>query len=323
MSLAVAGRVLELEAAAKALAPLFSETWLGTELWPAARALVAFLEGHRCSSLSNASLVLECATGIDPHAAHMRLSVLQGCALRVGSSILCACGRLGAGTGACGLAAATLGARRVLLTDKIALLPTLQANVAAVCPQQPNPECGVLHCSSIIRVSVWQNHLTSGYHVRCEELTWAEDGLPSSRLPFGADIVLAADCLNPIYGGEHAGALAATIRDALHRSRMHHKQHGSCCAGPQPEALLAQTRRGHRVAESVFFAACAQPPHQLPPPHSNHDQLPPPHSNHDQLKPHPLKPYPALTTQLEPQPAQATTSSSHTQLSPPTQATTT
>ena len=38
------------------MAPIFSDTWLGTELWPAARALVAFLEERRTTLASAAQV---------------------------------------------------------------------------------------------------------------------------------------------------------------------------------------------------------------------------------------------------------------------------
>ena len=136
-----------------------------------------------------------------------------------------ACGGARRGHRACGLAAAALGAPNVVLTDKPDLLPTLQANAAA----------NSFSCSG----------------VGCESLSWSLNGLPSNRLPCGADLVLASDCLNPVYGDDHAVALAATIRDLLHRARR------SSAARIEPEALLAQTRRGVEVAERLFFAAPA------------------------------------------------------------------
>ena len=66
---------------------------------------------------------------------------------------------LGAGTGACGLAAAALGARRVLLTDKPVLLPLLSANVAANRFDRSRDVGG-----------------GSGCVVECAELTWRSRG---------------------------------------------------------------------------------------------------------------------------------------------------
>jgi len=189
MQLCVAGRTIVLDDsnAFDEPAPIFSETWLGTELWPAASALVTYLEQERRPQVASTSLVLE----------------------------------LGAGTGACGLAAAALGARQVLLTDKLALLPVLRANVTA-----------------------------NGFdgQVRCEVLEWTDNGSADGALSAGAELILVSDCLNPVYGSEHAGALATTICGALS-----HAQRAGC---QRPEALLAQTRRGEEVAESSFFAAC-------------------------------------------------------------------
>lgn len=196
-ALHVAGRSLTLDAVSSEITELFSDVWLGTELWPAARALIDTLEKYKQDALQSSTLVLE----------------------------------LGAGTGACGLAAAVLGARRVLLTDKESLLPTLQANVAA-------------------------NGLAEG-RVQCDTLAWRAEGLHPTTLVDGADIILASDCLNPVYGNEHAAALAATIRDTLLRARNAREQHhASGSAGTEPEALLAQTSRGEEVAEAVFFDAC-------------------------------------------------------------------
>ena len=59
--------------------------------------------------------------------------------------------------------------------------------------------------------------------VRCQELTWART---LSGLPTGSDLVLCSDCLNPVYGTEHAAALAATIHALLSRAQA---QHGAQC----------------------------------------------------------------------------------------------
>ena len=191
MSIHVAGHTIQLEAAGagSTLEPLFSDVWLGTELWPAARALVHFMEQQRREALTSAELVLE----------------------------------LGSGTGACGLAAAALGAQQVVLTDKAELVPALLANIEA---------------------NGW--HAGGERVVRCQELTWART---LSGLPTGSDLVLCSDCLNPVYGTEHAAALAATIHALLSRAQA---QHGAQCL----EALVSQTRRGDEVAERAFFAAC-------------------------------------------------------------------
>ena len=59
MKLRAGGRVLELDdPSSSSMAPIFSDTWLGTELWPAARALVAFLEERR-TALATVAQVLE------------------------------------------------------------------------------------------------------------------------------------------------------------------------------------------------------------------------------------------------------------------------
>lgn len=91
-------RVLHLAAGADEVAPLFSDEWLGSEVWPAARSLVRLLERDEWQArLRSAETVVE----------------------------------LGSGTGAVGLAASVLGARHVLLTDLPSLLPTLQHNCSA------------------------------------------------------------------------------------------------------------------------------------------------------------------------------------------------
>ena len=86
-------------AATRSCAPIFSDTWLGTELWPAARALVSLLEKRGKQSLASTSTVLE----------------------------------LGSGTGACGLYAAGLGASPVVCTeggdDALALLQLMRESV--------------------------------------------------------------------------------------------------------------------------------------------------------------------------------------------------
>ena len=182
------------------IAPMFSDVWLGTEVWPAARALVDLLNGSEewRRQLTVAELVVD----------------------------------LGAGTGACGLAAATLGAPRVLLTDKPALLPALRANALA-------------------------NGFSAG-RVDVEALSWAEP-LPAHLAPRGADVVLMSDCLNPVYGSEHALGLASTLHALLLARTVATAPAATHAPGgpvPRPVGLLAQTQRGDRLAEAAFFAAC-------------------------------------------------------------------
>jgi hypothetical protein len=172
-----------------ALTPLFSDEWLGTAVWPAARALISYLEEQQAALRLTALSVVE----------------------------------LGSGTGACGLAAAALGAARVTLTDKSALLPTLQHNI---------------------------NLNSIGDSVVCRELTWSTTALPPDVLPHGADLVLMSDCLNVVYGDQHAPALASTLRCLLERRLHWHNRCGS------PIGLLSQVRRGGGKAEAVFFAEC-------------------------------------------------------------------
>ena len=148
------------------MAPIFSDTWLGTELWPAARALVALLEERR-TALASAAQVLE----------------------------------LGAGTGACGLAAAALGARRVLLTDKPVLLPLMRANVAA--NRFDSGGGCVVECAELTWRSRADERRSAGdehaEHDEEHDVEHASEGaeLPT-LLPAGADLVLASDCLNPV-----------------------------------------------------------------------------------------------------------------------------
>ena len=202
-ALSVAGRALVLTSADESFAPLFSDEWLGTELWPAAMVLTAHLE-RQCEALDLA-----------------RSSVVE----------------LGAGTGACGLAAALLGSRDVLLTDKASLLPALERNAHAngVCPAS----------------------------VRCATLDWhrvATAGLEDA-LPRGADLVLMSDCLNPVYGPDHASGLARTLRAILSRrieSRAACAPETASAHASEPFGLLAQTRRGRCEAEATFFAECEQ-----------------------------------------------------------------
>jgi hypothetical protein len=170
-----------------AVAPLFSDEWLGTAVWPAAHVLISHLEERQ------ASLRLPC------------LSIIE----------------LGAGTGACGLAAAALGATRVLLTDKRALLPTLEHNIALN---------------------------SAGGRVECAELTWSTAPLPPDQLPHGAELVLMSDCLNSVYGEQHALALAATLHCLLERALR--------IGGVNPTGLISQGRRGSGEAEAIFFAEC-------------------------------------------------------------------
>ena len=172
MKLRAGGRVLELDdPTSSSMAPIFSDTWLGTELWPAARALVAFLEERR-TALASAAQVLE----------------------------------LGSGTGACGLAAAALGARRVLLTDKPVLLPLLSANVAANCFDCSGSGGCVVECAELTWRSRGDERRSGGDERRSREderddehgAEHAGEGELPALLPAGADLVLASDCLNPV-----------------------------------------------------------------------------------------------------------------------------
>lgn len=197
-SLLVSGRLVLCPAPADSFAPIFSDEWLGTELWPAARTLVAYLERERRMA-ARAHRVVE----------------------------------LGAGTGACGLAAALVGATDVLLTDKPSLLPAMQANAAA-------------------------NGLA---HVRCAALEWSVHGLRSDELLEGSDLVLMSDCLNPVYGEQHAVALAATLHALLSRAEAQRcfdddDDIDDDDASQLPLGVLSQTRRGHGEAEAEFFAEC-------------------------------------------------------------------
>lgn len=186
-------RELEIGLLSSDVAPLFSEVWLGTEIWPAAMTLINILEASPWPQrLARARHVVE----------------------------------LGAGTGACGLAAAALGAPSVTVTDMPSLLEQIEHNVQA---------------NSL-------EHL-----VRTEALTWARE-LPAGSCSSGADIVLMSDCLNAIYGEAHAQCLAATLhallRRAVERDGIDEEQH-------TPIGLLSQTRRGEDTAEAQFFAACS------------------------------------------------------------------
>jgi hypothetical protein len=176
------------------IAPLFSDEWLGTAVWPAARVLVHFLEQHQ------ATLHLP------------SLSVVE----------------LGSGTGVCGLAAAGLGATRVILTDKCALLETLAHNIRL-------------------------NSL--GSSVECRELTWSTAPLPHHVFHDGADLVLMSDCLNSVYGNQHALALACTLRCLLQRRQQLLPAHATSAC---PMGLLSQARRGSGQAEHTFFSECSR-----------------------------------------------------------------
>lgn len=167
MELRSGEHLLELDdPTSSSMAPIFSDTWLGTELWPAARALVALLEERR-TALASAAQVLE----------------------------------LGAGTGACGLAAAALGARRVLLTDKPVLLPLMRANVAA--NRFDSGGGCVVECAELTWRSRADERRSAGdehaEHDEEHDVEHASEGaeLPT-LLPAGADLVLASDCLNPV-----------------------------------------------------------------------------------------------------------------------------
>jgi hypothetical protein len=193
------GSVIKLQCAHcgndQSIAALFSDEWLGTAVWPAARVLVDFMEKHR--SLLNLP----------------SLSIIE----------------LGSGTGVCGLAAAALGAAQVTLTDQSALLRTLAHNICL-------------------------NSL--GSSVACRELTWSTSCLPHDVFHDGADLVLMSDCLNSVYGDQHALALAATLHCLLKRKQQ--LQQPADTRPPSPLGLLSQARRGSGQAEDTFFSECAR-----------------------------------------------------------------
>lgn len=199
MKLAVGGYEFMLSTGAASddeVAPIFSDEWLGSELWPAAEALISHLQEISAGSQSlTAQRVVE----------------------------------LGAGSGACGLAAACLGAKHVILTDKRSLLPLLRINATAA---------GAA--------------LSKHAQIEVHSLEWSEDPMPVST--FGeVDLVLMSDCLNPVYGTGHATALAATLGKLLRNSA------NTCCGErPMPLGLLAQTRRGQCVAEAEFFSSTSR-----------------------------------------------------------------
>lgn len=191
----VAGCTLHLSTTLAEPSPLFSDEWLASEVWPAANELVAALEQREdwSSCIRAARLVVE----------------------------------LGSGTGLCGLAAAALGAQRLLLTDKPTALPLLEINAASC-----------------------RDHVSCKIEVRA--LSWKSDWIADedceyphgNTLPDDADVVLASDCLNPVYGATHAADLAGTIAALLRR------------ATPTAIALVAQTARGKCEAEAAFWIAC-------------------------------------------------------------------
>ena len=78
-----------------------------------------------------------------------------------------------------------LGARRCILSDKAELLPALKANAAA-----------------------------NGFAatVECTALDWA-DTLAEETMADGASVVLMSDCLNPVYGLDHADDLGSSLAE--------------------------------------------------------------------------------------------------------------
>jgi hypothetical protein len=61
-----------------------------------------------------------------------------------------------------------------------------------------------------------------------------------------------SDCLNVVYGDQHAVALASTLHCLLQRRL----QTDAIDCPPAPLALLSQARRGSCKAEAAFFAEC-------------------------------------------------------------------
>ena len=188
MKLRAGGRVLELDdPSSSSMAPIFSDTWLGTELWPAARALVAFLEERR-PTLACVAQELELGANPNPNPKphphpHPHPNPHPNPNPNPNPKQVL---ELGAGTGACGLAAAALGARRVLLTDKPVLLPLLRANVAANCFDRS--DC-VVECAELTWRSRGDERRSGGDEREEHACEGAE--LPA-LLPAGADLVLAS-----------------------------------------------------------------------------------------------------------------------------------
>ena len=116
---------------------------------------------------------------------------------------------LGAGTGACGLAAAALGARRVLLTDKPVLLPLLSANVAANRFDRSGSGGGSGGGGS--GSGSGSGGGGSGCVVECAELTWRSRG--DERRSRGDERRSREDEREDEHGAEHAaeGELPALL----------------------------------------------------------------------------------------------------------------
>lgn len=223
-ALVVAGHRILLSQTLVQPAALFSDEWLASELWPAAVTLCSALEHNSRwrELIASAPLVVE----------------------------------LGAGTGACGITAAALGARRVLLTDLPCAVPLLELNACAartVLCMDRSDACRSAEALGSRASSTTAPSQPGACTLDAMPLCWRSDwdarvdecAAGPAELPRGARVVLASDCLNPVYGARHAADLAWTIAAILRRGE----------AGAL--ALLAQTARGRCEAESIFFEACA------------------------------------------------------------------
>ncbi|KAL1524116.1 hypothetical protein AB1Y20_019025 [Prymnesium parvum] len=118
-------------------APLFSDEWLASEVWPAAGALISAIKRRDdwLSRVRAARLVVE----------------------------------LGSGTGACGLAAAALGASRVMLTDQSSAIPLLLQNA-----RQSRGACAVE-----VRTLEWRSDWSS---LPADDSLPADGSLPADDL---------------------------------------------------------------------------------------------------------------------------------------------
>ena len=133
-----------------------------------------------------------------------------------------------------------LGARSTLVTDKASLVPAMRSNAQ-------------------------RNGLID--RVRCAALQWSDSPeLPRDWQPHSGEaagsgrraLVLMSDCLNPVYGREHATALAATLHAILSRCAASPEVEGVDADGAMPMGLLSQMRRGLGEAEATFFDACTR-----------------------------------------------------------------